>query len=497
MPDSALSGRSWAWRVFVTCWLVYCVFWTPYLIREHFPAVALVERGSLNVERYAGWTGDIFRSPAGGAFINNNPGASLTGAIPLLLLRPLLIKVDQWSRILPRRQPVHDDGELFWRTLTEGRAAYFLLVEFLTVALVMAPITAGVMALLCVRLVSAGVPGGKASAGSLLCGLATPILFRTAYLNHNLLVADAGFCALLLLWNPYGRRLTPLRAATAGLLAGYAVLCDFSGLVVVIVVGVYVWLRSPEQAVSQRWRLLAAYGAGVLPGIAALMLYQAWAFGSFYRPSQHYMQPTAPTSRGYRGIDWPSLPLMWANFFDPRFGLFAYCPALLLAFAAPLSRRVRYRVPRREMWILLAYFGLFVLFCSANEYSWLQPLTGFRYLVPVVPGLAVLAIQAAQALPRRVRGVIAGLACVQSLVMATAHENSLRSSLTALWSRGGVLLWMIRLHDAGLRTPGWLPVVSWALLMAACLWIWMPAVHVRRAYPEKRGVSRLTAYPRW
>ena len=48
--------------------------------------------------RYLGWSEDIFRSPSGGAFINNNPGASLTAAIPLFLLRPLLIRVDSGAK---------------------------------------------------------------------------------------------------------------------------------------------------------------------------------------------------------------------------------------------------------------------------------------------------------------------------------------------------------------------------------------------------------------
>ena len=470
-PGAAIRGRGWAWRVFFTCWLVYSVFWTPYLIREHFPALALVERGSLNVERYAGWTQDIFPSPAGGAFINNNPGASLAGSIPLLLFRPVLVRVDRWSQTLPRTQPVTDDGELFWRALAEGRAVYFMLVEFLTVALLMAPVTAGTIAFLCSRLIAAGIPGPKATAASLLCGLATPMLFRAAHLNHNLLVADAGFVALLLLWDPQGRRLAGWSATVAGLLAGYALLCDFSGLVVVAVAALYVWLRGSEQPGRARWRALTAYALGVLPGAAGLMLYQAWAFGSFYRPSQHYMLPTAPTAHGYRGFDWPSPSLLWANFFDPRFGLFAYCPALMLAFAAPFIERVRYRVPRREMWILYAYFTLFVLFCAANQYSWLQPLTGLRYLVPVVPALALLALETAQALPRALRWLVAAAAAAQSLAMAAAHENNLRDSLATLWRRRGALLWMIRLRDAGLDVPRWLPLLVWAVVAAVCLWI--------------------------
>ena len=468
MSAASVRRRSWIWRVFFTCWLVYSFFWTPYLIREHFPALALVERGTLNVERYIGWTDDIFRGPAGGAFINNNPGASLTGAIPLLVFRPLLIKVDGWRWTQPR--PAHEDSELFWRTLHEGRAIYFLLVEFLTVVLVMAPITAWVMAFLCARLIEAGIAGVHAAAVSLICGLATPILYRTAHLNHNLLVADAGFAALLLIWDPHGRPLRIRNAALAGLLAGYAVLCDFSGLVVLAVAALYVWLRGGDATTPGRWPLLAAYCIAAAPGIVALMLYQAWAFGSLYHPSQHYMAPTAPTVHGYRGFDWPSPSLMWANFFDPRFGLFAYCPALLLAFAAPFLKRVRKRIPPREMRTVWLYFTLFVLFCAANQYSWLQPLTGFRYLTPVVAVLALLAIATAAALPRAAQWLILVLSFAQSLVMAAAHENSLRDSIASLWQRSGDLFWMIRLREAGVPVNWGFPVLAWAVVAVICWW---------------------------
>jgi hypothetical protein len=455
------------------CWLVYTVFWAPYIVREHFPAVALAERGSLNVERYLGWTEDIFRGPGGGAYINNNPGASLTGAVPLVLLRPLFTRVDAWNQKLPRRDRKSDDGDLFWRTLAEGRAFYFLLVGFVTVALVMAPATAATAAYLCSRLTEAGVSATHAAGAAILYGFGTPVLFRAGYLNHNLLVGDAGITALLLLWDPKDRPVHALRAALAGLLAGYAVLCDYSGVVVVAVAALYVWLRSAGLPGAQRWRVMAAYAAGFVPAVAALAVYQAWAFGSFYRPSQHYMPPTAPTSQGYRGFDWPSPALMWANFFDPRFGLFVYCPALILAFAAPFITRVRYRIPQRETRLLFTYFALFVLFCAANRYSWLQPSTGFRYLVPVVPALALLALQAAQALPRIVQWMIATLACMQSLIIAAAHRNDVRLALSTLWRRKFQLPWMIRLGDAGVPVNWAWPSVTFALLALALAIIWL------------------------
>jgi len=75
-------------RVFFTCWITFTVFWTPYIVREHFPAIPLAESGTLNVQRFLGYTDDIFPSAPGRAFINNNPGASITGAVPLFVLRP-------------------------------------------------------------------------------------------------------------------------------------------------------------------------------------------------------------------------------------------------------------------------------------------------------------------------------------------------------------------------------------------------------------------------
>lgn len=463
-PAMQTAARARSVRVFFACWLVYVVFWAPYIVREHYPAVTLAEQGNLNVERYLGWSDDLFRGPRGGAFINNNPGASLTGAIPLILLRPLLARVDEWNQNLPRNETRQDSDAFYSRAARDGRLFYFLLIGFITVTLVMAPLTAGVMGWMCAKLIEAGIPGRSAAGAALLTGLGTPLLFRTGYLNHNLLVADAGFASLLLLWDRKDRALTTSRAMGAGLLAGYSLLCDYSGVVVILTAGAYVWMRGRGQ--SRPLRLLWAFAGGVIPGAAALLVYQGWAFGSFYLPSQQFMPATAPTSQGYRGFSWPSPALAWALFVDPRFGLFAYCPALILAFFAPFARRVRYRLPRRETWLLLGYFGVFVVFCSANQYSWLQPLTGFRYLVPVVPGMALLALQAGQALPRWAKIAVSCETCVRSVLIAMSHENDLRRSLTGLWHREFEMLWMVRLRWAGLPAG---PLAATKVIAALCL----------------------------
>ncbi|HEX4137626.1 MAG TPA: hypothetical protein VHY84_23655 [Bryobacteraceae bacterium] len=466
-------------RVFLVCWLVYSVFWIPYIVREHFPAMTLAEQGTLNVERYLGWTDDIFQGPKRGAFINNNPGASLTGAIPLLVLRPFLAKVDSWNQRQPRPQtPAPDEGEVFGRAVQEGRGVYFLLIAFLTTAAVMAPATAGMLAFFCSRLIEAGVSGASAGLIAILCGIGTPLLFRAAGLNHNLLVADAGFTALLVLWEPNDGPLTFQSTLIAGLLCGYALLCDYSGIVVASIGALYILQRSSGK--HNRMRAFAGFSVGMIPGTAILLIYQTWAFGGLFHLSQQYMPATAQTVHGYRGFDWPSPALAWALLVDPRFGLFAYCPALVLAFAAPFVRQIRYKLPRRETRLLLIYFGLFLLFCAANRYSWLQPLTGFRYLLPVAPGLALLAVQAAQALPRPVRRVLAGISCIQMLVVTAAHENDLRLTLHTLRERHFEPFWLIRLRQAG--TPGtWIHASEWLAAIALGVALYNVLVLLREA----------------
>lgn len=300
----------------------------------------------------------------------------------------------------------------------------------------MAPLTAGVMACLAMRFQQHGARAATAPTIALLCGIGTPLMFRAGSLNHNLLAADAGLAALLLLWTPPDRPITKREAALAGLLAGYSVLCDYSGVVVLVTVAGYVWIASPSRNVN-----LLALAAGALPCLAALSLYQRWAFGSFIRPSQHFMPPIAETARGYRGFGWPSPALAWALLFDPHFGLFAYCPPLLIGLAAPFARNGRTWLPKRETWLLVAYSMLFLLFCSANQYSWLQPLTGFRYLAPVAPAFALLAIGAVQRLPFVVRALLAIWAIVQSIVIAAAHANDIRLATDTLLHRRFVFVW--------------------------------------------------------
>jgi hypothetical protein len=478
--DTRRGGRLPAFpfrRLFWTCWFVYAVHWTPFMIREQFPAVSLATAGTLNVARFVGWTPDIFMRPDGRAFINNNPGASLLAAVPLLAARPALDALEQWNDRAPSSSARRELPEFAESSAVQGRREwYFMAVAFITVVFVMAPTSSFAVTIAGSAMSAAGLPVRLAVAVSVLLGFATPIFVRTGYLNHNLLVGHAGLLGFLLLWNRGRSNLAPFHAAAAGALGGFAILCDYSGVLVLPMLVAYAWLRLGDSgsSVSGRLRLAAAFALGAVPPLLALAAYQWWAFGSSTLPSQHYMTAIAETNRGYRGMDWPSLDIAMMNFFDPRFGLFAVCPLLALGLAAPLVPRAGFRIPKREMWLFLIYFFVFTVFCAANQYSRLQWTTGIRYLVPTIPGLLVLSAQVLYTLPPILRRLVLAVSVVLAWIPAVTHRP-----LTAAFLNPGEfqLSWARRMNEYGvLQHPAAATAVSLALMASIIFVFWRPDI---------------------
>ena len=85
-----MTRASTAVRLFLTVWLVYAAFATTNVVRETYLAVSLGERLSVRVDPYLGLHPDLFEIPGRGSYINSNPGASLVGAIPYAVARPLI-----------------------------------------------------------------------------------------------------------------------------------------------------------------------------------------------------------------------------------------------------------------------------------------------------------------------------------------------------------------------------------------------------------------------
>jgi len=387
-------------RLFLIAWIAFGTFSATNIVREHYPAFALIERGDFFLDDYAGFHADIYLHPVTQHWVvGNQVLGSLPAAVPLFLLDPALDALQRWE--LAHWAQRARDAE--YATERPNRAAFFrtvrdhgLLLRFaasalITSLLLMAPLGAALVALMHRVLETRGVETGRASALALLFGFGTPVFYRSAHLVHNMFLLAALFGAFLLLWRkpgdvePHGAK----RVFGAGLLAGSCLALDYAGALALAALGLYLALpRWREVGFAAALRESLPFVAGALPPILFLLATQAWMYGDAFTPGQMHQQENEFTGQGVRGIDWPSLAVFWRNLFDHAWGLIPWTPFLAIAFVPSRllgGDEARWILPRRERRFVAAFAWAFLLFCAANRFSLLQWNTGFRYLLPLVP----------------------------------------------------------------------------------------------------------------
>lgn len=483
-----LSTRSVAARLFLTCWLVFVLHFATNTVREIYPALSLGDHLSFDVSEYVGLHPDIFVMEGRGAYINNNPGASMLGALPYALTRPVIDKVVAGIQAARAGSPASTAGydsiypmarEFYEQARERGLDVKFGLAAGVMQSLLMAPLGALSVVVMFYLLRHLTHSTRTAALLSLLYAFATPVLYRTAQLNQNILV---GYCALFgfaLLYPDWDHPpLTPrLRYLAAGLLAGWAVVLDYSGLIVVAGLTGYallVW-RAPAPA-ARRLAPLMGFAAGVAVGLAILMAYQWHAFGHPLYPAQSYMPPANFTDQGYRGFSWPQLDLLSETAFGIRYGLFTSAPLLLLALYVPgwLGRGSLLR--RRDAVWMAAFCLLFFVFAAANQYGRMQFNSGVRHIVPVTPFIFLLAASTLVRFPRWLAYTIGIITVYWSwcLAMYRDVEQGLGvfEALAHVTLEGPRLPWLTTLVNMGYAPLSLVvPILAVAMTVIVALWV--------------------------
>jgi MFS family permease len=405
-------------RLFLTCWIVYSLHFATDFVREHYLVLSMVEDHSYRLDKYMGMHVDIFENPPHatepGAHHGANPGMSMVAAIPYFVFRPAVDLVV--NRELAARKAAGDTGtavyndprprrvEFYKKTRALGLDVRFGLVALLTTVFCMAPITAASVVLMFALLEAMGIGRRSATLLALLFAFGTPVFFRTAYLNQNLGLGLFTFLGFALLWNPSNfvpwtaRR----RNLVAGLLGGLAFLSDYSGAILMGLIGFYAWWRNADEAgVAGGFKQSLWYALGCVPGVLLLWQYQYASFGNPFLPPQHWMAPVEWIDVGYQGVGGFSAELFKLLLIEPRYGLFIAMPVAVLALATPfLTWRDDRVLPRREALTALLLSLSLIVFFATVQYTRLQWVTGIRYLAAIFPFVFLAVVPVLLALPR-------------------------------------------------------------------------------------------------
>lgn len=453
-----LTAHQLAIRIFLTCWVVYSLHFATNIVREIFPAVSLGDHFSFRVDDYKNMHPDLFEKEGYGWHIGNNPGASMVAAIPYALARPAIdLVVDRVQRQRDQRgaagPPEYDSPwpmaqDFYAEAWRRGLDVKLGLAAFVMQAFLMAPSSALGVVVMFYLLRFIFRSDRTAVWLSLLYAFATPVFFRTGFLNQNLMLGHIAFLGFVAMWNPSlsERWSGDSRAVLGGVAGGTAVLFDYSGVVLLLGLfgyGIARQLQIGTYRGALRHGLL--YTLATLLPIGLLWFYQWKSFGNPFLPGQHWMPPVEWIELGYQGYGWPQWELFASLAFDYRFGLFAACPLFLLALAAPLlNRNARYSLPWLELTFVLALFVALWIFFSGSNYTRLQFNTGIRYMAAIFPFLFLPAVIVLMRLPRRAVYFIA-VASVTIAWSAAMHRD--------VQNGPGVLNPVLHVFTNGLELP--------------------------------------------
>jgi hypothetical protein len=315
----------------------------------------------------------------------------------------------------------------------------------------------GALLLLLLRRLGDLLAPGYGVAAAIAAGAGTLLLpFSTLFFAH-VLSAALGFAAFALLW--LERERGGVRAgvaAGAGLLAGLAVVAHYSLALVAVVVGLYALMTRP------RLRNGLLYAAGAAVGVAPLLLYNWWAFGSpthlSYRDavlvggaSGHDV--LGANAAGFFGIETPRAATA-AELLVGRIGLVTLAPVVVAAAAGVLL------LFRRRPVEGLVISAVTVLFLTYNA-GYVDPFGGFspgpRFLIPVLPFLGAGLAPALRRLPV----TTVALASISFVLMAAV---TITQPLLAYDGR-----WLERIENGSFGGHGLAAAVPFLALVAASI----------------------------
>ena len=240
--------------------------------------------------------------------------------------------------------------------------------------------------------------GGSVNAAAFAAlglGLATPMwAYATLFWGHALAGACLvfGFAAALLLRQSRAAGSALVWGLVVGLCAGWATVSEYpaapASAILAILALAEVW---PDGRSRRLWTALGV-GGGAAACVLVLMFYQYRAFGSAIHPSYSYYQEGAFPwmKRGYLGLTYPRVDVMFKLLFGCRRGLLFAAPFLVMApFGLRILSKQKDPGIRKAGMAAAAIAGYYFLF-NASFSAWAAGWSyGPRYMAAGVPLLCV------------------------------------------------------------------------------------------------------------
>jgi hypothetical protein len=346
--------------------------------------VAVVDDGTFQIDRYVKNTVDYAR--VGNHYYSDKaPGAAFLG-IPIYWGVSFILDLPWVNKITERLA----NNQAFQATLNpEGTGILEEKVRFaiaqVIITMVVSALPTAFLGVLIFRMQKLFTIGTDLRlAVSLLYGLFTPVLaYAGAFYGHQL-------SALLLFWAFYKAFIhQPLQKKDLlliGLLLSYSIITEYPAALIAGGIGVYLLygLISERRYLDLFW--LVPLGAIIL---SIWMVYNQAVFGGpltlGYGSSELW---TSQHQTGFMSLSTPTWEAFWGTTFGKFRGLFFYAPITLL-FVPGLWMWWRSRVFRKE-WFLTVYCVVsMLLFNSASVMWWGGFAIGPRYILPMLPFMAI------------------------------------------------------------------------------------------------------------
>lgn len=358
--------------------------WADWNQNSRFDLVlAIVDQGTLCIDNYYHNTGD-YALFEGHHYSDKAPGTSFLG-IPIYWVFRQVVGLGPIEKLLGRLEmnPALTDTLLEGGTGLQADKVYFA-IALTVVTFFVVPIPSAFLGVLLYlwtgyvtqkRLYRLSVP--------LVYGLLTNAFPYSNMLFGHQIVATLLFAAFFVLFRIERREMSSMWLLLVGAMLGYAVITEYPTALIAAGLCVYAFFIIP----NKRW-----LGGLILTGLPPGLLLMAYNYAIFrtplpvgYRYSELY---TELHSTGFFSLSYPHPRALWGITFGSYRGLFFISPILLLAIAGFVVWGHR-RVNRRAWWVCLYAVIIFFLF-NGSSVMWQGGYSiGPRYLLPMLPFLAV------------------------------------------------------------------------------------------------------------